>query len=66
MLHIHVENVSKSSKGALIKEKSFWHFLISSALSGYTSFHINEAGVIGCRPCPRTWRYFLRALKKNP
>ena len=67
LFYMHFKNVFKSSKGALIKEKIFWHFLIPHTNFVWLHFHLNRHGAIGSRTRPRAWWYFLRAFtRKNP
>ena len=64
LFQMQFKNIFKSSK--FIKEKNiFWHFLIIYFI--WLHFHLNKAGAIGSRPCPRAWWYCLRAfVRKNP
>ena len=55
LVHIHFKNVFKSSKGALIKEKIFWHFLISQTNFVWLHLELNKHGAIGSRPRPKAW-----------
>ena len=55
----------KTSKGALIKEKSIL------ALSDITNFvwlhfHLNKHDAIGSRSRPRAWWYFFSFMRKSP